>query len=78
MTVTPSGLINSFSAILIALSSVMLGAFFSDTILFNNAAKILSNFLDENQSVGACGGNLVDEEMRPALSFKRIYYILIQ
>ena len=44
-----------------------------DTILFNNAAKILSNFLDENQSVGACGGNLVDEEMRPALSFKRIF-----
>lgn len=45
----------------------------SDTILINNAVRLLSTFLDNNSNVGACGGNLYDADMKPALSFKRIY-----
>lgn len=48
-----------------------------DTILISNAVKFLSFFLDENSEFGACGGNLYDAEMKPALSFKRIYPGLI-
>lgn len=33
----------------------------SDTILLNNAVKILSDYLDKNPKVGVCGGNLYDE-----------------
>ena len=44
-----------------------------DTILVNNAVKMLSAYLDENPEVGACGGNLYDAQMMPAMSFKRIY-----
>ena len=40
-----------------------------DTILLNNAVKILSDYLDDNADVGACGGNLFDENMLPAVSF---------
>lgn len=43
-----------------------------DTILLNNAIKILSNYLDANNHVGACGGNLFDENKHPTLSFRRI------
>lgn len=43
-----------------------------DTILINNAVKILSDYLDGNPGVGACGGNLYDENMKPALSFRRM------
>ena len=43
-----------------------------DTILLNNAIKILSNYLDSHNHVGACGGNLFDENMKPSLSFRRI------
>ena len=43
-----------------------------DTLLLNNAVKILSDYLDKNNFVGACGGNLYDEGMNPTLSFRRI------
>lgn len=43
-----------------------------DTLLLNNAVKILSDYLDEHPEAGACGGNLFDEEMQPALSFRRM------
>lgn len=43
-----------------------------DTILINNAIKELSEFLDLNLKVGACGGNLYNEEMKPTHSFRRI------
>jgi GT2 family glycosyltransferase len=43
----------------------------SDTILLNNAVKILSDYLDNNQKVGICGGNLYDERKCPASSFSR-------
>lgn len=42
-----------------------------DTVLINNAVKILSDFLDNNRKVGACGANLLDENMAPAKSFWR-------
>lgn len=44
-----------------------------DTLLINNAIKILSDTLDSNEQVGACGGNLYDEQMLPALSFRRLF-----
>lgn len=44
-----------------------------DTILLNNAIKVLSDFLDNNGDAGACGGNLYDKDMKPSLSFRRIF-----
>lgn len=44
-----------------------------DTLLLNNAVKILSSVLDTSPEVGICGGNLFDAQMRPAMSFKRIF-----
>lgn len=44
-----------------------------DTLLINNAVKILHDYLDSNLKCGACGGNLYDEEMNPTHSFYRIY-----
>lgn len=43
----------------------------SDTILVNNAVKILSDYLDKQSMVGACGGNLYSEGMCPTHSFRR-------
>jgi GT2 family glycosyltransferase len=40
-----------------------------DTIILNNAINILSNFLDQHTKVGACGGNLYDEDMKPTHSY---------
>lgn len=42
-----------------------------DTILLNNAVKILSDYLDDNPRVGCCGGNLVDINEKPIHSFCR-------
>ncbi len=42
-----------------------------DTILLNNAVKMLSDYLDSNEKVGVCGGNLFDGDMKPAHSFCR-------
>jgi GT2 family glycosyltransferase len=41
----------------------------SDTILLNNAVKILADFLDNYPKAGICGGNLFDENKKPTLSF---------
>lgn len=43
-----------------------------DTVLLNNAIKILSDFLDHHKEAGACGGNLYSEDLNPAYSFKRL------
>ena len=40
-----------------------------DTILLNNAVKVLSDYLNSNIDCGACGGNLYDKEMHPTMSF---------
>lgn len=42
-----------------------------DTILLNNAVKILSDYLDNHSDVAICGGNLYDENLKPAHSFCR-------
>lgn len=44
-----------------------------DTKILNDAISLLSDYLDSNENVGAVGGNLYDEQMQPALSFRRIY-----
>ena len=41
-----------------------------DTLLLNNAVKILSDYLDSHSEVGICGGNLYDVEMRPMHSYR--------
>lgn len=41
-----------------------------DTILLNNAIKMMCDFLDDHIDVGACGGNLLDEDMKPTLSYR--------
>ncbi len=45
----------------------------TDTLLLNNAVKILSDFLDSNPKVGACGGNLIDIKSQPTKSFARFF-----
>ncbi|MDE6113925.1 MAG: glycosyltransferase family 2 protein [Muribaculum sp.] len=42
-----------------------------DTLLINNAIKILSDFLDNNPKCGVCGGNLFNKDMHPVCSFHR-------
>lgn len=49
----------------------------SDTLLLNNAIKILSDYLDYNKEVGGCGGNLYYEDLSPNMSFVRHYPSLI-
>lgn len=44
----------------------------TDTILLNNAIKILSDYLNSNPCVGACGGNLYNRDLMPTLSFERL------
>lgn len=41
----------------------------TDTILINNAIKILYEYLEKNKEVGICGGNLFYEDLEPAHSF---------
>lgn len=43
-----------------------------DTVLLNNAIKILSDFLDQHPEAGGCGGNLIDENKKPTYSYRRI------
>ena len=43
-----------------------------DTLLVNNAVKILFDFMETHARCGACGGNLFHADMRPTHSFRRI------
>lgn len=45
----------------------------SDTLLINNAVKILSDYLDQHKKIGVCGGNLYDAYEKPTHSFTRIF-----
>lgn len=45
----------------------------SDTLLINNAIKIMSDFLDGNDNAGACGGNLYNNYEEPSHSFGRFF-----
>ncbi|WP_285815929.1 glycosyltransferase family 2 protein [Thomasclavelia cocleata] len=41
----------------------------SDTILMNNAIKVLYDFISENENVGIVGGNLFSKDFRPSSSY---------
>lgn len=41
----------------------------SDTLLINNAIKILFDFMEKNEDCGVCGGNLFDVNLKPTHSF---------
>lgn len=44
-----------------------------DTLLLNNALFELYSFLRSSYKIGACGGNLYDEDNKPTTSFSRKY-----
>jgi glycosyltransferase family 2 len=44
----------------------------TDTLLINNAVQIMVEYMDSHPSVGICGGNLYDQQMRPVHSFARM------
>ena len=44
-----------------------------DTLLLNNALFELYSFLRSSDKIGACGGNLYDEDNKPTTSFSRKY-----
>jgi GT2 family glycosyltransferase len=44
-----------------------------DTKLINNAIKILSDYLGNSPKSGACGGNLLDDNLNPTQSFRLNY-----
>ena len=44
-----------------------------DTLLLNNAVKILADHLDHHPQVGVCGGNLYNENGLPVLSFNMCF-----
>ena len=41
----------------------------SDTVLINNAIKILFDYIEAHQDVGVVGGNLYTEELTPSVSY---------
>ena len=43
-----------------------------DTVLLNNAIKILCDYMDSHPTVGVCGGNLYDADMKPTHSFRML------
>lgn len=45
-----------------------------DTLLINNAIKILSDFIDNHSEIAACGGNLYDINGNPVHSYCMQYY----
>lgn len=44
-----------------------------DTLLLNNAIKILYDFLETHPRVKVCGGNLYDRDNNPVFSFRKIF-----
>ena len=43
----------------------------TDTILINNAIKILFEFIEKNKKIAVVGGNLYTKDLKPAHSFSR-------
>ncbi|OOG15674.1 hypothetical protein BWD42_24295 [Sphingobacterium sp. CZ-UAM] len=43
----------------------------SDTLLLNNAIKEFYEYMERNPSVGICGGNLYQIDLKPGVSFER-------
>ena len=48
-----------------------------DTILRNNAVKILSDYMNGHPDVGVCGGNLFDAESNPAYSCMPVFFSVL-
>jgi hypothetical protein len=48
----------------------------TDTLLVNNAIKLLYEKIKEDSSIGVVGGNLYDENMNPVTSFQKEIYSL--
>ena len=48
----------------------------TDTILINNAVKILFDFMEANPKTGACGGNLYDEQGQNIHSYGNIFDLM--
>ena len=48
-----------------------------DTILLNNAIKILSEYLDKNSDSGVCGGNLYTKDLKPNFSYMPFFPTLL-
>ena len=46
----------------------------SDTVLINNAIKILSDYMDSDEKCGICGGNLFDKDGLPTHSYYRSFH----
>jgi GT2 family glycosyltransferase len=49
-----------------------------DTILINNAVKILFDFIEANPKCGICGGNLFDENRKPTHSYSFLPSIIYE
>lgn len=49
-----------------------------DTLLINNAALILYNFMENNLRVGICGGNMYKGDMTPASSYYDIDFLTLE
>ena len=45
----------------------------ADTLMLNNALLILSDFLDNNDTVGVCGANLYDANLKPTHSYMSLF-----
>lgn len=40
----------------------------TDTLLLNNAIKLMYNYMEKNLNVGVCGGYIYDSEMKPGIA----------
>jgi GT2 family glycosyltransferase len=49
-----------------------------DTIILNNVVKIFSDCLDGSKDIGACGGNLYDEYLRPQSSYNMMFPSIVR
>lgn len=49
----------------------------SDTLIVENAVKILSDYLDSHEDVGICGANLYSKEMMPVNSYGMFYHSIL-
>lgn len=49
-----------------------------DTVLLNNAVKILYDYMESHADTGICGGNLFDTELQPVNSFYKMNYLVLE
>lgn len=49
-----------------------------DTLLINNAALVLHDFMENNPQTGICGGNMYKRDMTPASSYYDIDFLALE